>query len=77
MDLTKAEESKKRWQEYTELYPPKKERVRDLNDPDTHNAVIAHLKTDVLEHEVNWALGNKLHKKLIEMMEFQLSCFKS
>ena len=55
----------------------KKKRERDLNDPDTHNAVIAHLKTDVLEHEVNWALGNKLHKKLIEMMELQLSYFKS
>ena len=39
--------------------------------------MIAHLKIDVLEHEVNWALGHKLQKKLVEMIEFQLSYFKS
>ena len=51
MDLTEAEDIKKRWQEYTELYK------KDLQDPDNHNSVISHLKPDILECEVNWALG--------------------
>ena len=42
-DLTEAEEVKKRWQEYTELYK------KDLNDPDNHNGVITHLETNILE----------------------------
>ena len=45
MDLTEAEDVKKRWQEYTELY-------KDLNDPDNHNGVITHLEPDILECEV-------------------------
>ena len=50
MDLTEAEDNKKRWQEYTkELYK------RDLNDPDNHNGVITHLEPDILECEVRWA----------------------
>ena len=50
MDLTEAEEIKKRWQEYTEeLYK------KDLNDPDNHG-VITHLEPDILECEVKWAL---------------------
>ena len=53
MDLTEAEDIKKRWQEYMEeLYK------KDLNDPDNHNGVIAHLELDVLEREVKWALGS-------------------
>ena len=44
MDLTEAENIKKRWQEYTELYK------RDLNDPDNHNGVITHLEPDILEY---------------------------
>ena len=53
MDLTEAEDIKKRWQEYTEeLYQ------KDLNDPDDHNDVIIHLETDILECEVKWALGS-------------------
>ena len=53
MDLTEAEDMRKRWQEYTEeLYK------KDLNDPDNHNGVITHLKSDILECEVKWALGN-------------------
>ena len=53
MDLTKAEDTKKRWQEYTEeLYK------KDLHDPDNHNGVIAHLEPDVLECKVKWALGS-------------------
>ena len=51
MDL-KAEDIKKRWQEYTELYK------KDLHDPDNHDAVITHLKPDILECEVKWALGS-------------------
>ena len=43
MDLTEAEDIKKRWQEYTELYK------QDLNDPDNHNGVIMHLEPDILE----------------------------
>ena len=53
MDLTEAEDIKKRWQEYTEeLYK------KDLHDPDNHDGVIIHLEPDILECEVKWALGN-------------------
>ena len=53
MDLTEAEDIKKRWQEYTEgLYK------KDLHDPDNHNDVITHLEPDMLECEVKWALGS-------------------
>ena len=48
MELTEAEDIKKRWQEYTELYK------KDLHDPDTHDGVITHLEPDVLEYEVKW-----------------------
>ena len=52
MDLTEAEDIKKRWQEYTE------ERYKkDLHDPDNHDGVITHLEPDILECEVKWALG--------------------
>ena len=51
MDLTEAEDIKKRWQEYTEeLYK------KDLHDPDNHNGVITHLEPDILEREVKWVL---------------------
>ena len=53
MDLTKAEDIKKRWQEYTEELNKK-----DLHDPDSHDSVITHLEPDVLECEVKWTLGN-------------------
>ena len=52
MDLTEAEDIKKRWQEYTEPYK------KDLHYPDNHNGVITHLKPDILECEVKWALGS-------------------
>ena len=53
MDLTKAEDIKKRWQEYTEeLYK------KDLHDPDNHDGVITHLQPDILEFKVKWALGS-------------------
>ena len=49
MDLTEAEDIKKRWQEYTEeLYK------KDLHNPDNHNCVITHLKPDILEYEIKW-----------------------
>ena len=53
MDLTEAEDIKKRWQEYTEE-PYKK----DLHDPDNDNGVITHLEPDILECRVKWALGS-------------------
>ena len=48
-----------------------------LNDPDNHNSVITHLEPDILECEVKWALKASLQTKLVELMEFQLSYFKS
>ena len=53
MDLTEAEDSKKRWQDYTEELDKKQ-----LHDPDNHDAVITHLQPDILECEVKWALGS-------------------
>ena len=71
MDLTEAEDIKKRWQDYTEeLYK------KVLNDPDKHDGVITHLESDILEYKVKWALGSIIMNK-VEMMEFQLSYFKS
>ena len=52
MDLTEAEDMKKRWQEYTELYK------KDHHDPDNHDGVITQLEPDILEGEVKWALGS-------------------
>ena len=72
MDLTEAEDIKKRWQEYTEeLYN------KDLHDPGNHDGVITHLEPDILECDVKWALGSITRTKLVEVMEFQLSYFKS
>ena len=80
MDLTEAEDIKRTWQEYTEeLYK------RDLHNPDNLDGVITHLETDILECEGKWALGsitsvsfgNSTRTKLVEVMEFQLSYFKS
>ena len=73
MDLTEAEDIKKRWQEYTEkLYK------KDLHDPDNHNGVITGLAPDILECEVKWALERaSLPAKLVDVMKFQLSYFKS
>ena len=72
MDLTEAEDIKQRWQEYTEeLYK------KDLHNPDNHDGVIIHLEPDILECKVKWALGSITTNKAREVMEFQLSCFKS
>ena len=71
MDLSEAEDIKKRGQDYTEeLYK------KDINDPDNHDGVITHLEPGIMEYEVKWALGS-ITNKLVEVMEFQLSCFKS
>ena len=71
MDLTEAEDIK-RWQEYTEeLYR------KDLHHPDNHDGVITHLEPDILECKVKWALETSLRTKLVEVVEFQLSYFKS
>ena len=51
-DLREAEDIKKRWQEYIELYKT------DLHDPDNHHGVITHVEPDILECEVKWALGS-------------------
>ena len=70
-DLTEAEDIKKRWQEYTEeLYK------KDPHDPDSHNDVITHLEPGILECEVKRALGS-ITTKLMEVVEYQLSYFKS
>ena len=57
MDLTEAEDIKKRWQEYTELYK------KELHDPDNHDGVITDLEPDIVECEVKWALENLTMKK--------------
>ena len=72
MDLKEAENIKKRWQEHTEeLYK------KDLHGPDNHDGVIIHLKPDILECESCGPWKASLQTKLVEVMEFQLSCFKS
>ena len=72
VDVTEAEDIKKRWQKYTEvLYK------NNLNDLDNHNGIITHLEPDILECEIKWALGSITTKNLEEVMEFQLSYFKS
>ena len=57
MNLTEAEDIKKRWQEYTELYK------KYVHDPDNHDGVITHLKPDFLECEIKWVLGSITMKK--------------
>ena len=57
MDLTEAEDIKKRWQEYTELYK------KDLHSPDNHNGMIIHLEPDILECKVKWTLGSIIINK--------------
>ena len=72
MDLTEAEDIKKRWKGYTEEL-----HKRDLHDPDNHDGVITHLQPDILEWEIKWALGSIITNKASEVMELQLSSFKS
>ena len=71
MDLTEAEDIKKRWQEYTEeLYE------NDLHDPDNHDGVIIHLEPDILECEVTWALGSITTNKARGGDEIPLELFQ-
>ena len=72
LDLTEAEEIKKRWHKYTE-----EQYKKDLHGPDNHNGVITHLEPDSMECEVKWALKGSLRTKLVEVMAFQLSSFTS
>ena len=74
MDLAEAEDTKKRWQKYTEELYKKDQRS---SNPDNHDGVITHLEPDILECEVNWPWKASLRIKLVEVMEFQLSYFKS
>ena len=72
MDLTDTKDIKKRWPENKELYKT------DLHDSDNHNGMITHLGPDILECEVKWALESiTINKASLEVMEFQLSYFKS
>ena len=70
MDLAEAEDNK-RWQKYTEELFKK-----DLHDPYNHDGANTHLEPDILECKVKWALGS-ITTKPVEVMEFQLSYFKS
>ena len=78
MDLKAAEDIKKRWQEYTELYK------KYLHDPDNHDGVITHLEPDILECEVKWALGSITANKAsggdgipVELFQILKGYFKS
>ena len=71
MDLTEAEDIKKRWNQCTEeLYK------KDLHNQDNHDRVITHLEPNILECEVKWALGSITMNKASGVMELQLSYFK-
>ena len=67
MDLTEAEDIKKRWQEYTE----------ELYKKDNHDGVITHLESDIRNAKSSWPYQASLRTKLLEVMAFQLSYFKS
>ena len=53
------------------------QKIKDLHDPDKHDGVITHPEPDILESEVKWAIGSITRDKTVEVMEFQLSYFKS
>ena len=72
MDLTEAEDIKKRWQEYTEEWYKK-----DLHDPDNHDGVITHLEPGILECDAKWALESITMNKASGGDGIQLSYFKS
>ena len=73
MDLTEAEDIKKRCDKNTQKNCMKK----NLHDPDNHDGVITHLELDILECEVKWALESIITNKVSEVMAFQMSYFKS
>ena len=70
MDLTEAEDIKKRWQEYTEeLY------TKDLRDPDNHDGMITHLEPDILKYKVKWALESITTNKANRGDEIRVKLF--
>ena len=72
MDLTEAEDIKKKWQEYTEeLYK------KELHDPDNHDGVISHLESDILECEVKWALESIIMNKASGGDEIPVELFQT
>ena len=72
MDQTEVDDIKKRWREYTEgLYKG------DLNNPDNHDGMITHLEPDILDMTSSGLWESSLSTKLVEVMEFQKSYFKS
>ena len=72
MDLTEAEDIKKRWQVYTEeLYK------KAFHDPDNHDGVITHLEPDIMKCEVKWALGSIIRNKASGGDEIPIEHFKS
>ena len=73
LDLTEADNVKKRWQEYTELFK------KDLHDPDNHNGVITHLEANILECEVKWALGSitKNKERKIKSIKLEMKVERS
>ena len=71
MDLTEAEDIKRRWQEYTEeMYK------KDLHDQDNHDGVITHLEPDILEHEAKWALESIIMNKASRGDEIPVELFQ-
>ena len=71
LDLTEAEDIKKSWQEYIEVYK------KDLHNPDNHDGVITHLESGILECEVKWTLGSITTNKASGGDGIQLNYFKS
>ena len=71
MNLKEAKDNQKRWQKYTELYK------KDLHNPYNHDGVITHLEPDILDVKSTGPQEASLLTKLVELMEFQLSYFKS
>ena len=71
MDLAEAEDTKKRWQQYTEVLYKK-----DLQDPDNHDGMITHLEPDILECEVKWALGSITKNKARRGDEIPVEVFQ-
>ena len=69
-DQTEAEDTRKRWQEYTKLYK------RDLYDPDNHNSVITHLEPDILKCELKWSLGSITMNKACRDDEIPVEVFQ-
>ena len=77
MDLTEAEDIKKRWQEYTKNYTKLYKNYTYLHDPDNHDDVITHLQPDILECEIKWALASITTNKGSGGHEIPVELFQS